>query len=331
MEQLFTDILIRIRKGSRSEYAVEAWLSDGSFYGGTARLTRLRLQQLLESDFLPGRYGEQLFKVLLDGPIATAYDVASGLARQRSDERLRIRLLLDDNLPAELHALKWERICNPQGEPLAISGLTPFSRYTALSKAEPEPLDEPVVRLLFVISAPSDLQAQGLAKIQVEDEVRRLLGALADVWRGEHCQATILPGQTGLSPKLQEDLEAAGCKIADGKASLDNIAQHLAGQRVFHFLGHGQYRDGQGWLALEGDDGTHRWVGDTDLAARLGNTSVRLVFLAACESAKRGGAPRPKEALRGTISRGSQPGSCRQASPRSWPCRSNLRSMRRIG
>jgi hypothetical protein len=291
MEQLFTDILIRIRKGSRSGYAVEAWLSDGSFYGGTARLTRLRLQQLLESDFLPGRYGEQLFKVLLDGPIATAYDVASGLARQRSDERLRIRLLLDDNLPAELHALKWERICNPQGEPLAISGLTPFSRYTALSKAEPEPLDEPVVRLLFVISAPSDLAAKDLALIHVEDEVRRLLGALAEVWRSGRCQAMILPGQTGLSSGLQADLEAAGCAVAGGNATLDNIARRLTGQRVFHFLGHGQYKDGQGRLALEGADGTLQWVMDTDLAARLGNTPVRLVFLAACESAMRGGSP----------------------------------------
>ena len=31
MEQPFTDILIRIRKGTRSGYPVEAWLSDGSF------------------------------------------------------------------------------------------------------------------------------------------------------------------------------------------------------------------------------------------------------------------------------------------------------------
>ena len=59
--------------------------------------------------------------------------------------------------------------------------LTPFSRYSALARQKTAPLDEPDIRLLFVISAPSDLQAQGAAKIQVEDEVRQLLGTLADV------------------------------------------------------------------------------------------------------------------------------------------------------
>lgn len=288
MQQPITDILIRIRKGSRSGYPVEAWLSDGSFYAGTARLSRVQLQQLLQNEYSPQDYGKQLFRGLLDGSIATAYDVASGLARQWSEGRLRIRLLLDDSVPGELHALKWERMCDLQGIPLAVSGLTPFSRYMALAKAEPAPLEEPCIRLLFVISAPSDLEEKGLAQIQVEDEVTRLLRALADVMGGGRCQVTILPGQQGLSPEVQAALGAAGCNLADGNASLDNIAQHLAGQRVFHFLGHGQYGQGQGWLALEREDGSLQWVGDADLAIRLGNTPVRLVFLAACESAKRG-------------------------------------------
>ena len=103
MEQPFTDILIRIRKGSGDDYPVEAWLSDGSVYEGTARLTSVCGRQLLESDLDPVTYGQQLFKALFDGPIATAYDFASGLARQRSDGRLRIRLLLDEDVPAELH------------------------------------------------------------------------------------------------------------------------------------------------------------------------------------------------------------------------------------
>jgi hypothetical protein len=291
MEQPFTDILIRIRKGSRASYLVEAWLSDSSFYEGKARLTKPLRQQLLESDYEPVQYGERLFKTLFDGPIATAYDVATGLARQRSDGRLRIRLLLDESAPAELHALKWERMANLQGIPLAISDDTPFSRYTALAKAEPGPLDEPVVRLLFVVSAPSDLEAKGLAKIDVEKEIRRLLDALADVWHGERCQATILPGQTGLSPDLRADLEAAGCTIAGGNATLDNISERLRGQHVLHFLGHGQYKDGHGYLLLENEGGTLERVVDTDLAVRLGNTPVRLVFLAACESARRDADP----------------------------------------
>ncbi len=182
-------------------------------------------------------------------------------------------------------------MCNLQGKPLAISGLTPFSRYTTLPEAEPEPLNESVIRLLFVVSAPKDLEAYHLAVIDVEAGVRRLLGELADVWRSGRCQATLLPGRTELSPELRADLKAAGCEVVRGNATLDNIAGHLTDRHAFHFLGHGQYRDGQGWLMLEGEDGTLLPVADTELAARLGDTPVRLVFLAACESAKSGGSP----------------------------------------
>ena len=243
------------------------------------------------SNLDPVKYGQHLFRVLFDGPIATAYDHASVLARQRSDGRLHVHLLLDERLPGEVHELKWERMCNLQGKPLAISGLTPFSRYTTLPEAEPEPLKESVIRLLFVVSAPKDLEAYHLAVIDVEAGVRRLLGELADVWRSGRCQATLLPGQTELSPELRADLKAAGCEVVRGNATLDNIAGHLTDQHAFHFLGHGQYRDGQGWLMLEGEDGTLLPVADTELATRLGDTPVRLVFLAACESAVGDGSP----------------------------------------
>ena len=291
MEEPSTDFMIRIRKDSQSNYPVEAWLSDGSFYEGTADLTSALLQQLLESDYDPVRYGRQLSKTLFAGRIATAYDVATGLAQQQSRGRLRIRLWLDESLPAELHALKWERMANLLGIPLAISSLTPFSRYTALPRPEPGPLDEPVVRLLFVVSAPSNLDRWDLAPIDVEKEVRRLLEALENVTRDKRCQATILPGQTRLSSGLREDLKEARWEVADGAATLDNIGERLRGQHVFHFLGHGQYRPGQGSLLLEKEDGILEPVVDSALAARLTNTPVRLVFLAACESARSDGAP----------------------------------------
>ena len=96
----------------------------------------------------------------------------------------------------------------PRGtHPAGYLRLQPLlASYTALPQAEPPPLDEPVVHMLFVVSAPSDLEAQRLAPINAECEVRRLFDALADVWRSGRCQARILPGQTGLSPKLQADL-----------------------------------------------------------------------------------------------------------------------------
>jgi hypothetical protein len=161
----------------------------------------------------------------------------------------------------------------------------------ALPEAEPLPLDEPVVRLLFVVSAPRGLENLGLARIDVDQEIRRLLSALRDVWQSQRCSVTILPGQSGLSPELRTELETAGCAICGGYATLDNIGDRVRDQHALHFLGHGQYRGGHGWLVLEKEDGTLRQEKDSDIAAILSNTRVRLVFLAACESASRGGEP----------------------------------------
>ncbi|MEJ2212420.1 MAG: CHAT domain-containing protein, partial [Anaerolineae bacterium] len=314
MEQSFTDLLIRIRKGSRVTYPVEAWLGDGSFYEGELRLTSALRRDLLIKDFEPLAYGEMLFEHLFDGDIATAYDVATGLARQRSERRLRLRLLLDEGAPAELHAIKWERLADLQGHPLGIDGNTPLSRYTALRRPEPGPLDEAVVRLLFVVSSPNNLANLDLAPLDVEAELDRLLDALGEVWRNERCQATILPGRSGLRPALRARLEAAGCTIAGGHATLDNVGRHLRDGRhhALHFLGHGQYAGGHGYLLLEDEAGALNRVVDTALAAELGNTPLRLVFLAACESARRDAGPAagqaPARAFQGLAGRLVQDG-----------------------
>jgi hypothetical protein len=106
MQQATTDVLLRIRPGSPGAFPVEAWLSDGSFYQGEAHLNDDLFQRLREAQLEPVRYGELLSEALFDRPIAAAFDVATGLARQQNDGRLRIRLLLDRSLPDELHVIK---------------------------------------------------------------------------------------------------------------------------------------------------------------------------------------------------------------------------------
>jgi len=156
-------------------------------------------------------------------------------------------------LAAELHALKWERMFNPRVDPWR-SPIQPLSRYIgALPEAEPGPPGRTRVRLLFVVSALSDLEAQGLAPDRCGDEVRRLLRALQDdLARAGVCQATFNARSTGCRASLQADLERPAAQPWPTMPQLDNIVQHLAGQHVLHFLGHGEYRDGQGRLALEG-------------------------------------------------------------------------------
>ena len=69
-------------------------------------------------------------------------------------------------------------------------------------------------------------------------------------------------------------------------ATLENIGQCLTNHHVLHFLGHGTFRDGQGSLFLENEDRTGAWVTEADLVPKLRRDELRLVFLAACESAK---------------------------------------------
>lgn len=71
--------------------------------------------------------------------------------------------------------------------------------------------------------------------------------------------------------------------------------RHLPGHQVLHFLGHGAFRrdatrgEGGGVLFLEKPDGAVDMVKDSDIVEKLAGVAPlpHLVFLAACESAKR--------------------------------------------
>ena len=60
---------------------------------------------------------------LAGGPIGQAYDLASGIAGNRSEGRLRVRLWLDSKA-GELQTLRWERLRHYRGAgsiPVSIS------------------------------------------------------------------------------------------------------------------------------------------------------------------------------------------------------------------
>ncbi len=309
MHDDYSDLLICIRPHDGTAYPVEAALSDGSVYEGALALTEADLQKLLSLDLEPNEYGLQLFEILFRGRIGTAYAVASGLARKQSAGRLRVRLLLPSDLPVGLQTLKWERLCQEEAGlklPLAISELTPFSRHSALSRQEPTPLDAPYIHLLIVLSSPSNLASYGLVDIDVSAELRRLALALKEVLDSQRCRVTIMPGREGktLAPDVRQMLKSAHCTIISGPSTLDAISEQMRGQHVLHFLGHGHYLQGEGALYLEEPDGTVGIVQEDELAARLGSTQLQLVFLAACESARRDEEVQTKQVDTGDTDRG---------------------------
>ncbi len=302
MVESYTDLLIHIRYKPEGEegYPAEATLSDGSFFSGRISLNGQALREA-EINIAWERYGQLLYEALLaGGTISRAYDLASGLARQQSGGRLRVRLWLDSRA-SDLQQIRWEVLQHHFKDglvPLSTTGLTPFSRYTALGIAEPQPIMGRPVRVLVAIANPSDLNSKyELEPVDVEAEVKHLCQALGNLVKSGQVEITLMPGQGGLSPVLQEQLTADGYQVETVRTSLENIIRRLADHHVVHFLGHGAFPKAQRFsserhamLYLEKRDGTTEVVRDVEIEEKFRSASKmpHLIFLAACDSAKPG-------------------------------------------
>ncbi len=288
----YSDVLVRIFAKNETEdyYPIEATLNDGShFSGGELRLD----MQTLAEDAATQEYGLDLFYTLFSGKMRAAYDVAVGMATEKTGGRLRFRLWIDAGAP-ELHALVWEQLCQQTQAPLATLSTTPFSRYFGLETAEPEPAAQWPRQMLFAIANPSDLEEKlSLAPIQVEREVRNVLEALRHPLQTGRLRLTVMPGQTGLPDDLRTELAALGAAVCDGETSLETIVRQLneAPAHILHFLGHGRfsYREGIAQLVMENRNGNAKPLKDAALAEQLAalTTPPHLVFISSCESATR--------------------------------------------
>jgi hypothetical protein len=296
MAEEYADIRIRINPWdeARKSYPVEAALDDGSQYlGGELRID---MQKLLSAQLDSQSYGMELFDALFAGKIRRAYDKVTGRAEAEAEGRVRVRLWIDDGA-SELHALPWERLYHIHKGievPLTTSALTPFSRFTGLEIAESQPVRERPIRVLAAIANPQELPT-GLAPIDVEEEMENLRQTLGGLRRSRLIQVTLMPGRTGLSARLRAALEGEGYRIQDGPTSLENLVRVIPGCHVLHFLGHGHFRrtgtgdEAAAALHLENAQGGWKAATDAELVSKITNLDPlpRLVFLSACESAKR--------------------------------------------
>ena len=291
-----TDLLIRIHPwdDARTCYPVEARMNAAvHFAGGEMHLERSALQAI-ENDVTA--YGSALFQTLFTGPIRRAYDRAVGLAEARTDGRLRVRLWIDPQA-TELHALAWECLHVPKQNtfiPLAAAAQTPFSRYMGLQSVPPAPISTRPIRMLVAVANPDDLTNLGMTPIDVDHEINALTSALSSLQRTGQLHVTLLPGRTRLTPHFSTYLKQNGYLLHDGPTTLDTLIRELAtapGYHILHFLGHGAFSRGRGTttLFLEDADGFTDTRRDTEIVTQLAalNTLPHLIFLAACDSAKR--------------------------------------------
>lgn len=137
----------------------------------------------------PHGYGAALSASLFADPaVRSLFDQARRTADQHQVP-LRVRLLIDGNLP-ELHSMRWETLCDPQGERLLTSERTLFSRYLNSDDARPIRLrpvcDLKKLKVLVAIANPSDLErykpdGQRLTPFDVRAEKERIHASLGDM------------------------------------------------------------------------------------------------------------------------------------------------------
>jgi hypothetical protein len=274
----YADLEIRILPQQEDGYPVELTLnSEQEFPRGY--LSRHILPW--EPGTSSSEDGERLFQWLFaDNALKVAWAEVRGRSAQR-----RIRLRIDAAAP-ELHAVPWEllRDSGQDGAPhdLAATTATPFSRYLAGRWQPGSPVLKRPIRMLVVIANPQDLDNYGLVPIQPEVEWSLLQQAA----EGLDVELIRMPQPCTLAA-LEDELRK--------------------GYHILHVVAHGTYSTETGQASLFLSDGENqvavvrdaeladmltRQLADTDL---LRDDKLRLVFLAACQTATRS----PADAFRG--------------------------------
>jgi len=206
-------------------------------------------------------FGGQLYRAIFAEDVQNCLSGSLAVATQAGNG-LRIRLRLSEAV--ELADLPWEYLFNPSANRfLSLSISTPLVRVIDLAGAL-APLDvQPPLRVLVVVSGPTDLPA-----LDVEKEWERLRAALGELSQRGAVEVVRLEQPT----------------LAALQSALRRSTFH-----ILHFIGHGFFdaRAGDGVLAFADETGRARMIRGMELGTLLfDEKSLRLVVLNACEGAR---------------------------------------------
>lgn len=208
-------------------------------------------------------FGSELFDALFTGSVLLRWEMSLEQARTRG-RGLRLKLRVDDPM---LAGVPWEFLYDRnRGEFLSLSGSTPVVRYLHLRDPRHELGVQLPLRVLGMISSPTDLPALDV------DRERSLL-------------------DQAIAPLAERGV--VEIEWLDGGGWRELHRAMLDGQwHVLHFIGHGGFDDDidEGVVALERGDGRARTVDATRLGRFLADhRTLRLVVLNSCEGARSGG------------------------------------------
>lgn len=208
-------------------------------------------------------YGRRLEEALFAGDVGTCFRDSLDRA-QKAGQDLRIRLRL--NAVPELDSIPWEYLFDAQMDRfITLSNATPIVRYLDTPNRPHALTVEPPLRVLAMISNPSDAP-----ELDVAREVELLKATTADLVASGLLELVFLE-----------------------KATLLEL-QHALYDRfhVFHFVGHGGFDnvEGEGVLVLENDNGTSHRVSGSRLGTLLHDAAdLQLAVINACEGARTSG------------------------------------------
>ncbi len=212
----------------------------------------------------PQEVGDALFNALFSGPVRSLLDRSMGMIHGQ-EKGLRIKIHVDPEEPslAPLSSLPWEFIYRKDTHDfLNLSRFTPILRYLDVQRPyTPLPL-EPPLRILVVMSEP-----EGFVGLDLQRE-RALIES---TWA------------------QQGDVEVDFMENATMLALQDRLSEEK--WHVLHYMGHGAFDEasGRGVLVLEDQRQQGVMVDGTTLGILLRDaSSLRLVFLNACETARVG-------------------------------------------
>jgi hypothetical protein len=264
--------IIRIRRGDADRLAVEATGSQGEALVDIPVPDPVRVSESIQGLLrhaapagpagaapLPVRLkdvGKQIADILLPPAIRMCFSACKASAGEHG---LRVRLFIYD---PEMAAIPWElSFLEEDGEYLGLRLQTPIVRYVLSNSPARDLKAAPLIRVLGVVSSPSDFEA-----LDTDAEKAQIEQALQPLVAGNLVQLNWLP-----------------------RADLGSLSEAVLGMHVVHFIGHGTFENGEGKLAFMTDTGAAQLVPAADLAGLFQDTAVRLVFLNACESAHEAG------------------------------------------
>ncbi|MEA5593324.1 CHAT domain-containing protein [Rivularia sp. UHCC 0363] len=215
--------------------------------------------------------GQELYQALFPNQINARFHATMASA-QTNQYSVRLRLIFES---PELAALPWEFLYDEDTNIFLANNIdTILSRYidVPLQKREIKAASLPL-KVLLVIASPSNL-----AHLDATGEEKLIREAL-----GKHIDAKIIELDV-----LKE-------------ATIRNINQKLREKdyNVFHVIGHGEFKDNKGYIALVDEDGTAKLLDDERFANFfLGNNHLGLVILNTCK----GATVSSNQAMSGTVS-----------------------------